>query len=253
MTCRPLARLYQTLTLTILTVVLSIAANSTTGESVSEKRISIALRMIGHEVLMCLGDDESRVLPIEKVEEQEDFTSYRISFEFEFGFDPSDIVVIIDRVMNKAKIASDYLVQVEQCQTKEVLHSFEIRNAYPDLIPCAGRILPKDCYSLLITLFESNNPIVSMESTALSGHTVPEEEHSLLSTSAVKKVHPLRFALWIVPLLILIGFTHYYFRRKTPVDSNPNLISIGVSQFDKRNRTLSFQDQTAQLSHKEAS
>ena len=49
------------------------------------------MRMIGNDILYCLGDESSRVLPVEKSGEH-----YRISFEFEFGFDPDDLVSIVD-------------------------------------------------------------------------------------------------------------------------------------------------------------
>ena len=81
------------------------AANSAADEVIGEKRIKVAMRMIGHEVLMSLGDCESRIMPIEKIDEQ-----YKIPFELEFGFDPDDIISIIDGVMTKTRIATNYLV-----------------------------------------------------------------------------------------------------------------------------------------------
>ena len=87
---------------------------------IEEKRIEVAMRMIGHEVLLCLGDHTSRVLPIEKIESLKNSNGYRILFEAKIGFDPDDIVSIIDRVMKENELSTGYLVQVEQCATKEI-------------------------------------------------------------------------------------------------------------------------------------
>ena len=235
---------------------LPLAANSNTEEVISEKRIGVTMRMIGHEVLLCLGDSESRIMPIEKIDEH-----YKIPFEFEFGFGPDDIISIIDRVMTKTRIATNYLVEVEQCETKEVVHSFEIGNAvYSDLIVCGGRNLPKDCYSLLITILDGTSPIANLPATTSDSSSInispPSEElssdGSSLTSSKTKNANPFKSAFLIVPLLFLIGFIGYFIKKKNPADIDPNLILIGASQFDKRNMALSFENNSVELSNKEA-
>lgn len=215
---------------------LPFVANSTVEEGIGEKRIGVAMRMIGHEVLLCLGDRESRILPIEKVGGQ-----YKISFESEFGFDPDDIVSTIGRVMMENSIASDYLVEVQQCETKDVVYSFEIRRyaANPDLIPCEGRPLPRDCYSLWVTLFENAGPIASLSASSL---TAPEG----------KKANPFKPAFLIFLLLALIGFAGFFIWKKNAADQDPSLIMIGASKFDQKNRALSFENNSVELSNKEA-
>ena len=120
---------------------------------ISDKRITVAMRSIGHEVLMNCGDNESRVLAIEKVGRQ-----YKIPFESEFGFDPDDIISIVDSIMTTAEIASHYIVEVVKCNSNEVVHSFEIGNKVnSDMLPCKGRELPVDCYSILVNFLESSD------------------------------------------------------------------------------------------------
>ncbi|GJM34570.1 MAG: hypothetical protein DHS20C18_35710 [Saprospiraceae bacterium] len=208
-------------------------ANSTAEEVIAEKRIEVAMRMIGHQVLMCLGDDESRILPIEKVDQH-----YKISFEVEFGFDPADIVSIIDRVMTETRIATRSFVEVEQCETKEVVHSFEIGN---NLIPCEGRIIPEDCYSLLVTILDGSSPIANLQTTTA-------DDSSFIASWT--KIFTSPFLM--VSLLILIGFMAYFFKKKNPADIDPNLIMIGAYQFDKRNMALSIDNKSVELSNKEA-
>jgi hypothetical protein len=244
MALRHFRQAYPPLIFFVFACMLPLAAYSTTTEEViGEKRIRVAMRMIGHEVLMSLGDYESRVMPIEKVDEQ-----YKISFEFEFGFDPGDIVSIIDRVMTETGTATNYLVEVEQCETKEVVHSFEIGNAAnSDLIACSGRILPEDCYSLLITILDGTSPIANiqaMTSDSLSTDIGPPYEELSSGGSSL--------TFLLVPLLILIGLTGYFIIKKNPADVDPNLVLIGAFQFDKRTMTLSFENKRVELSNKEA-
>ena len=54
-----------------------------------DQSMEVAMRMIGHRVLLVSGDSASRVLPIEREGE-----TYRIAFASEFGFVPDDIVGI---------------------------------------------------------------------------------------------------------------------------------------------------------------
>lgn len=232
---------------------LPFAANSATEEVIIEKRIGVAMRMIGHEILMCWGDGESRIMPIEKIDGQ-----YNIPFEFEFGFDPDEIVSIIDRVITETRIASDYLVEVAQCETKAVVYSFEIRNAYPDMIPCRGRMLPEDCYQLLITIMDDVS--LSLPNIANSQATIADSSSmeelstagSSLTASESKGSTLLKFAFLIIPLLFLIGFIGYFIKKKNPADIDPNLIPIGSFQFDKRNMMLYFENEKIELSNKEA-
>ena len=217
----------------ILGCLLPFVAKSAPDEEVLEKRIKVAMRMIGHEVLTSLGDCESRVMPIEKIDQH-----YKIPFESKLKLYPDDIVFVVKQVMAETGAAKRYLVEVEQCEKKEVVHSFEIRNeAYTGLIPCEGRLLPEDCYSLLITILDGTPLNLPQITTAIE---LPE------------KSNPLKSPYLTVPLLFLIGFIAYLTREKHPADSDPNLILIGASQFDKRSRVLSFEGHRLELSHKEA-
>src|SRR6059058_610884 len=50
-------------------------------------RQEILLRKIGHEVLLYSGDSTSRVLPVQKIAENE----YQLRFENEFSFQPDSL------------------------------------------------------------------------------------------------------------------------------------------------------------------
>lgn len=220
MISRYIRQAFPRLILLVFASTLFLAAHGTDDEALGEKRTRVAMRMIGHEVLNCLGDDESRVMPIEKIDGH-----YKISFEFDFAVEPEDIVIITDEVLRETGIASTYLVEVVQCQTREVVHSFiSEKTLNPYMMPCQGRALPEDCYYILINIFDNHTP-----DEKFKGYT-----------------------FFVVPLLLVIGFSAYFLQRTPPGNKNPDLILIGASQFDERNRVLSFAGQNTELSNKEA-
>ncbi len=199
-------------------------SQAATDDAVNEKRVEVAMRMIGHEMLNCIGDHSSRVMPVEHTDDM-----YRIRFGSEFGFDPDDVITIVQNVIAETGAASSCLVEVEQCDTKEVVHSFEIRNGGDELlIPCQGRVLPEDCYSIVVTV--------------LDGRVVGQ---------ASQKTVPLKSALMIVSFLLLTGVAGYMVRKKESVDDEPDIQLLGNTKFDKRNMTLSVNDELTDLSHKE--
>ena len=83
MTFKDFKLVYRKLFLLVFVGILPVVTINAKDKVLEDKRIKVVMRKIGHEVLLCLGDQESRVMPIEKKDNQ-----YRIPFEFEFGFDP---------------------------------------------------------------------------------------------------------------------------------------------------------------------
>lgn len=237
---------YQKLFFLFFAGLLPLVASSTTDEGIKEKRTKVAMRMIGHQVLLCMGDSESRVMPIEKIGDY-----YKISFESAIGLDPDDLVSIVERVMRESEVASHYLVEVQQCETREIVHAFAIGN--PALIPCEGRMQPEGCYTLLITIWDDILQASASDNSSISPASVSGKKTSAGALNATRNnpQNPLAAAFLIIPLLILIGFIGYFKNKRGHVHTDPNLISIGASQFDKRKMTLSFADKSVDLSNKE--
>jgi len=197
----------------------------------NEKHIMVSMRMIGHEVLLNSGDSWSQVLPIEK-----DAGRYKIPFESDFLFTPEKLVTTIDSVVKKTRITGNYIVEVEKCETKEVVYSYEIRDSTSlDLIPCGTRIPSRACYALFITLLDKSQPAASLDTSTY-----------------------LIIASLIISMVILAGFFVYSRRKRlTPNPAagppdNPDIIIIGDYQFNKRQMTLCYGDEKTELSGKEA-
>ncbi len=211
-----------------------------------EKKIEVAMRMIGHQFLQKIGDSTSRVLPVTKSNEQ-----YKITFENEFAFEPDQLIESINAVMKETNIASAYIVEVQQCEKDVAVYSYNIANAKEmDLIPCRGRGYEKGCYAILISLKE-------LEITYPMQHKLAE--NALVKNDA--SGNKIYYALGALSLL-LVGVIVFIKKRKevkansveeeTEKPDDPNLIKIGAYQFDKRNATLSINGERTELSGKEA-
>ena len=107
--------------------------------------VKTALREVGNQVLLSNQDSTSLILPIVELEKYK----FKISFQKELSFEPSSLVVAVKNVFQKADLPNYYRVEVVQCSNAEVAYSFLIKNqSEKDIVPCAGRFLPNNCYSI---------------------------------------------------------------------------------------------------------
>ena len=219
--------------------------------SLQEKRAMVTMRTIGHEVLSACGDSTSRIFPIIKQEENDSYISYLISFESQFEFDPDQLGVVIIPIMEESNLTSHYLVETQQCNSKDVIHSFEIGKKTQDQsMPCRGRTMPNDCYNLVITLFKNDISLTSLLAQNNTGPKISEHNHPKGSTKTDQAQIP--SLLYLLPLLFLIGVLGFFVKKKQPETSeNPYRQSIGKSSFNTRDRKLVFNSNETELSQKE--
>jgi len=210
-------------------------AQSINGQNtVGEKHIEVSLRMIGHKLLLSSGDSVSRVLPIIKEKNH-----YKIQFENPFEFNPNSLVLTVGRIVKNTKLGSHYIVEMEQCETGEMVYSFEVDNLEKsDIIPCLQRNLPKSCYSLLFTLVAETEPnmLFTSNTSDASDGNFDMLRYSLIS---------------VVTILIAIGLI-LLFKRKRKSSNSTNMIALGEYYFDKRNTELIIEQQKIELTSKEA-
>ena len=110
-------------------------------------RREVLLRRIGDELLTQSGDSTSRVLPVEKISENE----YRIRFEKELTFQTDSIVNTTRRLLAKDPLTNDYVVNVLNCGNATVAYGFAISgNKKDDIVACKGRKQPTACYMISI-------------------------------------------------------------------------------------------------------
>ena len=109
------------------------------------ERIKVSLRDVGNQLLHTNKDSTSLVLPVIELVKYR----YKVSFQKQLSFEPSDLVTIIKNSFNKADLSNYYRVEVLKCIDSEVAYSYEIKNLKEkDIIPCRGRVLPIGCYTI---------------------------------------------------------------------------------------------------------
>ncbi len=124
-----------------------VAFNFTETDDFSLARREILIRKIGHELLLQSGDSVSRVLPLNKISQNE----YQIRFEQEMSILPDSLVNISQRLLGKDKAIADYVVNVLNCDKSLVAYGYAIaNNQKDDIVSCKGRKLPSACYIINI-------------------------------------------------------------------------------------------------------
>lgn len=199
--------------------------------------LKVVMRTIGHELLLLSGDSTSRVLPIEA-----DGNQYRIEFENDFEFDPGTLAATINSVADRSEILESYHVAVDSCDTGKTVYSYEMQKSeHADLLPCKGRIQPKGCYSILVTVMDDGGGALSAE-TALAG-----SDPAKTKTAQTEVV-----VLAMLLVAIAIALMLYSRKRKSGSSDSSHLIKIGNYEFDQRNMELLFDNRKVELSGKEA-
>ena len=111
----------------------------------------VALREVGNQLLLSQGDSTSLVLPVKHITTNH----FELTFENTLAFDPNDLYNATAKVIEKSDLPSNYILEVLQCSSQEVVYSFQVKTkATHTIIPRGGRLLPEDCYNILF-LFES--------------------------------------------------------------------------------------------------
>ena len=191
------------------------------------KHTQVALRMIGHQLLLQIGDSISR---IEQVEENNGV--YTIKFESELSIVPEDLQRVVDSVAQSYTLAKNFILEVSKCAKSTVFYSFEkhLLDEENDIIPCTSRALPKACYVLMYT------PL---------NESVSEGKNKLQVNEN-----------WLFGLLLLVALIPLTLYIKQKLFKNrlqdSHLLSLGLYVFDTRNEVLILDNTKEQLSAKEA-
>ena len=202
----------------------------------NDSHIEVSLRMIGHQVLLSSGDSTSRVLPITKEND-----SYRIQFNTEFEFRPENLVATIDGVVKETGFTSSYIVDVEQCDTGELVYSFKMDAIeQSDIIPCKARLQPKACYSLIFTLINTDKLNTKLQ--------YDDNDFNYLSSIEKSRLYYIIGGL----LVFLVAVLYFLWKRRRKSMIDPNWIPLGEYYFDKRNMELVIEQQRIELTNKEA-
>ena len=204
----------------IIVILISAVAFINKKDVIPEKHIEVVLRDLGHQLLLTAKDSTSRVLPVKKLNS----STYRISFQNDFGFISDTLINLVQRTFQKNALAKDYIVSLKNCEPKETVFAFEINSHTGDLTPCRGRTLEVGCYAIEIELLKK-----------------PKFNFFLL-------------ILLIIPLSLVGFYVKNKFRKKEekePIVDNNDYIQLGSFQFYPDNNVLKIENNSITLSEKE--
>jgi DNA-binding response OmpR family regulator len=120
--------------------------NSKTGFDAAKEMI--VMRQIAHSILLYSHDSTTQVAPINQVSANE----FQIPFRSSFSFKPDSLVAIIDRIISRNQLPSNYIVQVTEPQTEKVIFGYAILGSEQEnIVPCLGRQQPSRPYNILIS------------------------------------------------------------------------------------------------------
>src|SRR5688572_1336144 len=143
-------RLFLLAGVAILAVLLWSLVGRGTNTGYADAKDMLLFRRIGHEFLLSSGDTKSRVLPVKKLSDNE----WRIEFENPFAFYPDSLIAVVVRVLNPMQLQMNYIVNVTDRSSDEVVYSFsspvKVTDAPVIDVPCAGRPQPSGKYALNI-------------------------------------------------------------------------------------------------------
>ncbi|MCH9660815.1 MAG: winged helix-turn-helix domain-containing protein [Bacteroidetes bacterium] len=140
----------------IVFLLLLTASCSSTNNDEDElsETVRIALRDVGNQLLLIHNDSTSLIMPVKELSP----LKYELSFELPLSFMPNELVTIVDSSFQRAKLPSNYRVEVVECVKDEVAYSYQMSaNTANTIIPCAGRTLPTYCYTIQVRFTNSKS------------------------------------------------------------------------------------------------
>lgn len=177
------AKAIMLLCIVVLASALSIGFGITQPNEYENSRKEIMMRKIGHEVLLQAGDSSSRVLPVQRISNNE----YVIRFENEFTFDPDSFVKLVTESMAAMNREQNYIVSVIDCTQQAVIFGFSISGLQKDdIIACSGREQPRSCYSINIKFREESMLTASQKNYLIGGIPLLAFIGLILSGSAIR-------------------------------------------------------------------
>ena len=187
-----------------------------------DELVKISLRDVGNKLLLSNHDNTSLILPVVKIED----SKYQLTFQKQLSIHPDTLVAIVYKSFQKANLSSNYRIEVKQCLNLEVAYSYQKNeNIEKSIVPCSGRFLPQNCYTIEVRFLE-------------------------------KVTHSSSKTIWIIILLgSLISSVVFFPKRRKPIKTNlaseENSIALGKFQFYPDENKLMHEATEISLSKKE--
>ncbi|MFY0605877.1 MAG: winged helix-turn-helix transcriptional regulator [Cyclobacteriaceae bacterium] len=138
----------------LLTAAFSFTSKRPLDDEMLRKQRTLALRSIGHSLLLDHGDSTSVIPPIADVNSN----TLRLIFNHPISINPDKLSAYsIDHI--DASMANHFIVTVKDMESKNVVYGFEMDYQDPVNIPCVGRVLPVSNYSIEVSFYDQKGVV----------------------------------------------------------------------------------------------
>jgi hypothetical protein len=187
----------------------------------------VVMRNIAHHVLQYTGDSTSAIAPVNRISANE----YQVTFASSFSFKPDSLVKIIDHILATGGLPSDYIVNVVEAKSNQVVYGYAVLGvAHNNIVPCLGRDEPDRQYRIDVKFPAEKN---SSNTLVMAGIGLLGIGVTLLGVQRRRKSAPAPLA-----------------PAKTG-QLAPEPASIGKYSFYPERQMLSFGEEEQQLTQKE--
>ena len=127
------------------------------------EQTNLALRQVGHQLLLLAGNDTSSIAPVQQQKEQ----VFLLPIGEPFNYDTLPFLLhaaLTDLEMDKAS----YYVAVKDCSTDTLILGYDVRQFYKGQVPCIGRHQYANCNNIFVT-FPNRQQVIASNSNWLYG------------------------------------------------------------------------------------
>lgn len=121
-----------------------------TQEPAANQVVKIALRNVGHQLLLSNQDSTTVVPPIQDLGDNR----YQLQFNTPLSIHPDSLVQQVKTSFKKANLSNNYITEVQRCSDNQVAYSYQMKQDIEQgIVPCGGRALKQDCYTITVAFY----------------------------------------------------------------------------------------------------
>jgi len=196
---------------------LTVSANSDELSSVS---VNLALRQVGHKLLIQQSDSTSSIPPIEYIGNN----GYLLPIKKVIQYNA--LPELLTDAFEDFNITRPYEVVIKNCDDDIIILGYNSVGLEQGVIPCINRDHAQSCVNILVQFYNPSEENVKHASTF--------------------------FPFWLIPILLIgFGFLVYKFLWPTTEEKENSLVTLGQYSYDPKNQTLSIKEEKFNLTFRE--
>ena len=159
-----LTRLFLKPIIVLILVSMVLQSCTKTQEPAANQVVKIALRDVGHQLLLSNQDSTTVVPPIQDLGDNH----YQLQFNTRLSIHPDSLVQQVKTSFKKANLPNNYITEVQRCSDNQVAYSYQMKQDIEQgIVPCGGRALKQDCYTITVAFYTIKT------TTSFAYYTIP--------------------------------------------------------------------------------